>query len=454
MLLFNDAIAVGMENTGSGSIDESWPFFPFWTFGSSSGHDTRQQAARSAVPSPRMGQSDSMGSCSSLGEIRSVVGPDGVTRTLIALETGGIGEQASNDDEGILAVHPQTTMGDEGNTKHNFFANLISSVVGSMTGILATPKRLSVEENMDATMSRPVVEEGGASPLQDQAAHRFSDIPVEAMQSDAVGKIWSGLDGEIQFSIQQSQSAGTSKYVVDVASPDAPRSSFSSSEPLALHVVCTRSTGHTGSHTATALAGEDVSQANAKAKLRECGCGNILMDDSKFCGQCGKQLEEASVEARVCLCGNHLTDDSKFCRSCGREWHEATQDRKAAPGPSSQHLDWREAEAAEIDCMRRKVQNKAGAVHTEIEFNPKAPVAFSSRRQGSRLDPTASNSLRHQESETTRSALKRDHASEGSIVHLSSEKRHVKFEGDDSDRIIRLLEQRRGQFDSDDSDSD
>lgn len=51
---------------------------------------------------------------------------------------------------------------------------------------------------------------------------------------------------------------------------------------------------------------------------RKCECGAVLQDGAKFCGVCGKKVEERPQEI-VCACGNILQKGIKFCPECGKE---------------------------------------------------------------------------------------------------------------------------------------
>lgn len=47
-------------------------------------------------------------------------------------------------------------------------------------------------------------------------------------------------------------------------------------------------------------------------------CGVTLVEGSRFCNQCGAQLEKESEKTETCpLCGGQLTKGSKFCNHCG-----------------------------------------------------------------------------------------------------------------------------------------
>lgn len=49
-------------------------------------------------------------------------------------------------------------------------------------------------------------------------------------------------------------------------------------------------------------------------------CGATVVEDSRFCNQCGAQLEKKSETPETCpLCGGQLPKGSKFCNHCGEK---------------------------------------------------------------------------------------------------------------------------------------
>jgi hypothetical protein len=64
----------------------------------------------------------------------------------------------------------------------------------------------------------------------------------------------------------------------------------------------------------------------------QCPCGNVFMNDSKFCRKCGTPREAATnmQKGPKCACGNVFMNDSKFCRKCG-----ASRDAVENPGAAA-----------------------------------------------------------------------------------------------------------------------
>lgn len=61
-----------------------------------------------------------------------------------------------------------------------------------------------------------------------------------------------------------------------------------------------------------------VEKIQSKNSIK-CECGNILKDNSKFCSQCGKKIEE-EVEFEICeFCSSEIRENAKFCVCCGNK---------------------------------------------------------------------------------------------------------------------------------------
>ncbi|MDL2238538.1 zinc ribbon domain-containing protein [Christensenellaceae bacterium OttesenSCG-928-K19] len=56
-----------------------------------------------------------------------------------------------------------------------------------------------------------------------------------------------------------------------------------------------------------------------ETNTRQCAnCGNSLLDDAKFCVQCGKAQPASEPQSHFCRsCGSKIEQDNPFCASCG-----------------------------------------------------------------------------------------------------------------------------------------
>ena len=65
----------------------------------------------------------------------------------------------------------------------------------------------------------------------------------------------------------------------------------------------------------------DVLNTNLQSSMNQRGvvcsqCGNLLVDRSKFCSNCGKEV----VNLKFCSkCGSKLNGNAKFCSECGEK---------------------------------------------------------------------------------------------------------------------------------------
>ncbi|MGM8214631.1 double zinc ribbon domain-containing protein [Bacillaceae bacterium W0354] len=62
-----------------------------------------------------------------------------------------------------------------------------------------------------------------------------------------------------------------------------------------------------------------VEEREGNAHFLRCECGNLLEQDDRYCGKCGKEvnIDNNHVTSRCAKCQVELVMHSKFCHVCG-----------------------------------------------------------------------------------------------------------------------------------------